>query len=176
MSRALALLLGMWLWAAGSAQAVVHDLGVVGPNSSFPLFGIFLEHQESWQDIYAFDAPWGPHTGTILPLAAITTLGFPIYAQFQEWNGHKFVPVGPLGHGVDIHIQAPFLGSATGAGGTPPNRHFELVVSARPNEILFGGPLRSYGGTMGIAPEPELTLMLLVGLGIVVAFGRKRIA
>jgi len=180
MARLLKILLAVLLtgtFASGSAFATIHNLGVLFPGSTAPLFGAPAPGT-SFEDVYSFDI--GGFNSTVgvsavslsvIPGAAST---FPITGELLAFNGSTFDSLaGPVtGAAVILNADVPM---ASGGDASSDGRHYEFVISG----TAPATGVSSYGGSLAVAaavPEPSSVAMIIGGLLCVGSLALRKMA
>jgi PEP-CTERM motif len=190
MARLSKVLLGIgltWMFASGSAFAVLFDLGNITPGpGSFKPLGASRTPGVAFDDQYAFNlvGSSGAFAASVVS-QQVTPAGdaslFDITAQLFEWNGTSFIalnnlPVTPGGAAI---VPGPFrlvLPAATGGDAGGINSAYYLEIKGTP--AAGAGNVAGYGGSLNLAaavPEPSSLLLLLGGTFCAAFLGRRRL-
>jgi len=191
MARVSKVLLGVWLvwmFASGSAFAIVFDLGDITPGpTSFNTLGASRTPGVDFTDQYAFNVV-GSAGAFVASLVSqqVTSAGdvslFNITGQLFGWDGSAFVALtglpnpGDVGGATIVPGDSLILPAATGGDPAGINSAYYLEIHGTPTAAPAGS-LAGYGGSMNIAAVPEpSSLLLLLGGTICAAFlGRRRL-
>ena len=189
MARLLKVLLGVWLawiFASGSAFAVVFDLGDITPGAtSFHTIGASRTPGVAFDDQYAFNLVGS--AGAFVASAVsqqVTPAGvaslFDITAQLFAWDGSAFVAQNSALPGGAVIVPGPFslvLPVASGGDTAPGGIDFAYYLEIKGTPAAGAGNAAGYGGSLNLAavPEPSSLLLLLGGTIFAAFLGRRRL-